>query len=746
MEMKNPALTIGLPLLLGAMLVARCPAHAQTISADRLVDSLLSVMTLEEKLGQLNQLSGNGTGIPGERADSVQLAAVRRGMVGSFLNVLGAAESRRVQRVAVEESRLKIPLLFGLDVIHGFRTTFPIPLGEASSWDTALAARTARVAAIEATAAGVHWTFAPMVDIARDPRWGRIAEGAGEDPLLGSAMAAARVRGFQGDRLTDATSLLACAKHFAAYGAAEGGRDYNIVDISERTLREVYLPPFHAAVDAGVATLMASFNEINGIPSSGNRKLLTDILRGEWGFGGFVVSDWTSVQELQAHGVAGSRTEAGLLGIEAGVDMDMMSGIYVNELVEAAKTGRLPVSTIDQAVRRVLRVKFAAGLFDNPYRGCDTVRERTAMLTPAHRALAREAAVRSMVLLKNDGQLLPLSKSPGTIAIIGPLAGQREMLGPWSSEGKGSDVVTILDGITARVSAGTQLLHMAGCSVTGDSALDLQGAAAMARRADVIVLVLGEPDSMSGEAASRSDLTLPGRQADLLRAVAGAAKPVILILKNGRPLVLSDVVAHAGAILEAWYPGIEEGNAVADILFGDASPSGRLPVSFPRAVGQIPVYYRQKSTGRPYLADDHYTSKYLDIPNTPLFPFGYGLTYTTFAYDALTISPQAARPADTVTVSVAVANTGRRQAIETVQLYIHDSVASITRPMKELKGFTQVTLAPGERRRVRFALPVQELGFLNADMRYVVEPGMFRVIVGGSSADGTEANLQVTAQ
>jgi beta-glucosidase len=711
---------------------------------ERRVDSLLQQMTLTEKLGQLNQIAGEGSGVPGQRTTSAQLDLVRRGNVGSFLNVVGAAETRRIQRVAVEESRLHIPLLFGLDVIHGYRTTFPIPLAEASTWDPALIEGAARIAATEATASGIHWTFAPMVDIARDPRWGRIAEGSGEDPFLGSAMAAARVRGFQGKRLDDPASLLACAKHFAAYGAAEGGRDYNTVDLSERTVREVYLAPFHAAVQAGAATLMCSFNEINGVPSSANRWLLTDVLRGEWGFEGFVVSDWNSIGELQAHGVAATRTDAGILGLESGVDMDMMSGIYAGEMVQAAAAGRVATRTVDDAVRRVLRMKFAMGLFDNPYRGCDTVREQSALLSRDNLRATRDVAARSIVLLQNRGNLLPLPKDNRTLAVIGPLGDDRqELLGPWAAEGRPGDVVTVLEGIKNQVSPGSHILHATGCRITGDSLLDIAGAVRVARNADVVVLVLGEAAEMSGEAASRSVLDLPGKQKDLLQAIHLLGKPVVLVLMNGRPLTLVAETESADAILEAWFPGVQGGNAVADVLFGAVNPGAKLPVSFPRSVGQLPVYYGRKNTGRPFSAEDHYTSKYVDVPNTPLFPFGFGLSYTTFAYSGLKVEPPVVAPDGVVKVTVTVSNTGKRAGTEVAQLYVCDDVASITRPVKELKGFSTIALRPGESTPVEFLIPARELGFLDGTMHYGVEPGTFHVFVGGNSVDCLQEQFEV---
>ncbi len=681
------------------------------------VDSLLAAMTLEEKLGQLNLLSAGGNASP------EQTVLVRRGLVGGLFNVLGTENTRAVDRVATTESRLKIPLLFGLDVIHGFRTIFPIPLAEAGAFDPELAEATARAAGREAAAAGINWTFAPMVDIARDPRWGRIAEGSGEDPYLASLLAAARVRGFQ-------ESILATAKHFAAYGAAEAGRDYNTADVSQRTLREVYLPPFKAAVDAGAATLMSAFNDIGGVPASGNAWLTDTVLRREWGFRGMVVSDWTSIAELIPHGVAASRAEAGRRALTAGVDMDMESRIYVDSLPALVRANRISLAVVDRAVRRVLRAK-----------------ARMAQLRPVApnaveiRALARRAARESIVLLKNEGGLLPLAPAVPAIAVIGPLADNRlDPLGPWHTDGRPEDVVTVLQGIKSRVSSGTQVLYAQGAGIEDTSTAGFADAVAAARGAKVAILVLGERHDMSGEAASRSSLGLPGVQQQLLEAVAATGTPVVLVLMNGRPLILEWAVEHVPAIVEAWFLGVESGNATADVLFGDVDPSGRLPVTFPRALGQIPLYYNHRNTGRPPAAEK-YTSKYIDVPVTPRYPFGYGLSYTTFAYRDLKLGAARIGPRDTLTVSVTVTNTGTREGTEVVQLYVRDEVASVARPVRELKGFRRVTLKPGEARTVELRLAARDLAFYGLDMRPVVEPGTFRVFVGSNSAEGLEATF-----
>ncbi|HEY6107704.1 MAG TPA: glycoside hydrolase family 3 N-terminal domain-containing protein [Gemmatimonadales bacterium] len=690
--------------------------------ADR-IDSLLARMTLEEKLGQLNLLPAGG------RASPQQAEDVRRGAVGGFLNVDGADAARDIQRVAVEQSRLRIPLLLGLDVIHGYRTIYPIPLAEASTWDPDVVEATARAAGREARAAGINWTFAPMVDIARDARWGRIAEGSGEDPYLGSVLAAARVRGFQ-------ENILATAKHFAAYGAAEAGREYNTVDLSERTVREIYLPPFKAAVDAGVGSIMSAFNEVGGVPSSASPWLLDTVLHREWGFAGFVVSDWTSIDELRSHGIAGSQAEAGRLALEAGVDMDMVSRIYLDSLPALVASGRVPLARVDTAVRRLLRAKQKLGLFEDPY--------RAAPAQPLDRVLARRVAQEAIVLLKNEGGILPLGSGGKTIAVIGPLAADTvDPLGPWHAQGRPGDVVSVLAGIRERAGAGVTVLHAAGTGVTDGDTSGIAAAVDLARRADVTVLVVGEADTMSGEAGSRARLDLPGAQEQLQQAVVATGRPVVLVLMNGRPLVLSWAAEHVPAILDTWFLGVETGHAVADVLFGDVNPSGRLPVTFPRSVGQLPIYYSHKNTGRPATAE-HYTSKYLDVPVTPLYPFGYGLSYTTFAYRDLRLAASRLGPRDTIAVSVTVANTGARRGTDVVQLYVRDEVASVTRPVRELKGFQRVTLDPGESRTVQFRVPVRDLAFWNASMKLVVEPGTFRMFVGPNAAEGLESGFEVT--
>ena len=702
-------------------------------NVEQKIEALLARMTLEEKLGQLQQLDGEANG--NYRPEHLDL--VRKGMLGSTLNVRGAQRTNELQRIAVEQSRLKIPVLFGFDVIHGYRTIFPVPLGEASSWDPPVAERSASIAAAEARAAGVHWTFAPMVDIARDARWGRIVEGSGEDPYLGAAMARARVRGFQGNDYSGSDKVMACAKHWVAYGAAEGGRDYNTTDMSERTLREIYFPPFKAAVDEGVGTLMSAFNDLNGVPASANPFTLTTVLRSEWKFDGFVVSDYTSVQELIQHGLAANEADAAQLALNAGVDMEMVSRLYSQNGPQLLRSGKLSEARIDEAVRRVLRMKFRLGLFDRPY--ADETRERSVILSQANVSAARETAARSIVLLKNEQETLPLPKNLKSIAVVGPLADdQVDMLGPWSGDGNGADVVTLLSGIKQKVSPGTKVIYAKGGEIDSDSTQGFDEAVRAARDADAVIIAVGESAAMSGEASSRSSLDLPGRQLDLVKAVQATAKRVIVVLMNGRPLTINWIAGNSPAILETWFAGTQAGNAIADVLFGDVNPGGKLPVTFPRSVGQEPLYYNHMNTGRPPDANNKYTSKYLDLPWTPLFPFGYGLSYTQFRLSNLQLSAPRIRPDGRITVSVEVENVGHIAGDEVVQLYIRDVAASVTRPVRELKGFQRITLRPGEKRRLEFRLGPEQLGLYDRQMRFVVEAGEFKVMVGNSSADPHE--------
>ena len=720
--------------------------------ATQFADSIIRLMTLDEKLGQLNQLPGGGNQISVNDRQ-----ALRAGRVGSFLNVFGADFTRELQRIAVTETRLKIPLLFAHDVIHGFRTIFPVPIAEAASFDSTRAEYSARQAAIEASAHGLMWTFAPMVDIARDPRWGRIVEGAGEDPYLGSVMSAARVRGFQGGDsaagLGAPDAILATVKHFAGYGGAEGGRDYNTVELSERTLWETYMPPYEAGVRAGVATVMASFNEIGGTPSHASEWLLGDVLRRRWGFSGLVVSDWGAISELVSHHVAAGLGDAGILGLRAGVDFDMSDHVYVDSMAVAANAGRVPVSLIDSAVRHVLRVKYLLGLFTDPYKFSDAAREKLYTLAPGHMGAARIAAREGIVLLKNANQALPLRKDLRSIAIIGPLANDSaSALGSWAADGRPSEATTVLAGIRSALGNSTRIITVRGAPVDTVDTTGFALARSAVSEADAVVLVIGERADMSGEASSRASIELPGAQRDLalevIRAARGSAggetKPVVVVLMNGRPLAFPEVAAAAPAILETWFLGTQHGAAVADVLFGDYNPGGKLPSTFPRATGQIPLYYNHRNTGRPADSANHYTSKYLDLPWTPLFPFGYGLSYTTFSYSNLRLSAPTIRAGDSVVVSLEVRNTGDRTGDEVVQLYIRDDVASVEEPIKELKGARRVTLQPSETRTVTFVLKPDAFALYDHEMRRVVEPGTFTIFAGTNSVDVTSVPLQVT--
>jgi beta-glucosidase len=719
--------------------------HAQKKTIPQKVDSVLHLMTLEEKVGQMNQYNGDWDATGPITKDGDKQNQIRKGMLGSMLNVTGVQHTRQLQEMAMQ-SRLKIPLLFGQDIIHGYRTTFPIPLGEAASWDLSAIQRSARIAATEAAAAGVHWTFAPMVDIARDPRWGRVMEGAGEDPWLGSQIARARVLGFQGKQLGDTDAIMACAKHFAAYGAAIGGRDYNSVDMSLRTLWEVYLPPFKAAEDAGVATFMNSFNDLNGIPATGNVYLQREILKGKWHFSGFTVSDWGSVGEMIPHGFAAGNYEAAWKAATAGCDMDMESRSYIGNLAKLVHDGKVSMTLIDDAVRRILKKKFELGLFDDPFRFCNDQREARQWNNPGNLAAEQDIAEKSIVLLKNDNQLLPLSRNIGTIALIGPLIRSvRENLGFWSYQWPDDTtrIISPWDGIAHKVSSTTKLLYAKGCGIDDTSTTGFAEAIAAAAQADVVIMDVGEAPDMSGEAKSRSNLHLPGVQEDLIRAIKATGKPVVVMISAGRPLIFNWTADHIPAILYTWWLGTRAGNAMADVLFGDYNPSGKLPISFPRSEGGIPVYYDHFSTGRPAKSDSDifYVSAYIDLLNGPRFPFGYGLSYTSFVYSDITLSTPAFRPGDKLTATVTVTNTGKYDGRETVQLYIRDLVGSVVRPVKELKGFSQILLKAGESRRVSFTLGAEDLRFYNEKLDYIYEPGEFRLYIGGSSSDVKEAKF-----
>jgi beta-glucosidase len=728
-------------------------------ATEKKVDALLAQMTLEEKVGQLNQYSSpfDVTGpAPSAGHQKVMYDQIRAGLVGSVLNVTGAEATRRMQQLAVEGSRLKIPMIFGLDVIHGYRTMFPTPLGETASWDMAAIEASARIGATEAAAAGLHWTFAPMVDVARDARWGRIMEGAGEDPYLGAQAAAARVRGFQGRDLAALDTLAACAKHYAAYGFAEAGRDYNTVDISEHTLRNVVLPPFKAAADAGVATFMNSFNEIAGIPATGNAHLQRDILKGEWGFPGFVVSDWGSIGEMIPHGFSESLEHAARQAITAGSDMDMESRAYVQHLVALVGAGEVDVKLVDDAVRRVLRVKHALGLFDDPYRYSDAAREKQVLANPAHAAAARDVARKSIVLLKNEGGLLPLDKGVKTIAVVGPLAADKDSpLGNWRAKAVAGSAVSVFEGIQAAVPS-ARVVHAEGVKlVTGTrnfmarsvfNTADRSGipaAVEAARSADVVVVAVGEDAFQSGEGRSQADIGLKGLQEELLKAVFEANRKVVVVLMTGRPITLGWTAENVPAIVEAWHGGSQAGHAVADVLFGDYNPSGKLPAAFPRHVGQLPMTYARKNTGRPGPQPGVTWSSYTDVPNDPLYPFGYGLSYATFTYAEPRLSAAEIGKDGSLRVAVTITNSGKRAGVEVAQLYVRDLVGSVTRPIKELKGFQKVDLRPGESREVTFTLKASDLAFYTAAGRWEAEPGAFKVFVGGNSRDVKEAGFEL---
>ncbi|WP_338841389.1 glycoside hydrolase family 3 N-terminal domain-containing protein [Flavobacterium ginsenosidimutans] len=716
-------------------------ASAQQQTIDQKVNDLLKKMTIEEKIGQLNQYTGDNQATGPITINPNKQAEIKAGLIGSMLNVIGTKYTRGYQELAMQ-SRLKIPLLFGQDVIHGYKTTFPLPLAEAASWDLEAIELAARVAATEASASGIHWTFAPMVDIGRDPRWGRVMEGAGEDTYLGSKIAYARVKGFQGNKLGDLNSVMACVKHFAAYGAGVGGRDYNSVDMSERMLLETYLPPFKAALDAGAATFMNSFNDINGIPATGNAHLQRDILKGRWNFQGFVVSDWGSIGEMVAHGYSKDLKEAAYSAITAGSDMDMESNAYRKNLAELVKEGRVSIDLVDDAVRRILRKKFELGLFDDPYRYSDEKRAEKALSNPEHRKAALEVAQKSIVLLKNENQTLPISKSVKTIAFIGPMVKEyKENMGFWSVELPEVDynkwIVSQWDGLQNKVGKNTKLLYAKGCEIEGTNKDGFAEAVATANQADVVILSIGERRDMSGEAKSRSDLHLPGVQEDLVKAIQATGKPVVVLINAGRPLVFNWTADNVPAILYTWWLGTEAGNAIANVLFGDYNPSGKLPMTFPREVGQIPIYYNHFSTGRPAKDENatNYVSAYIDLKNSPKFPFGYGLSYTTFDYSGLKLSSTKIKSNETIKVSFQLKNTGKVAGDEVVQLYLKDKLGSVVRPVLELRDFQKVKLNAGESKTIEFTIDKEKLSFYNNKLEWGAEPGDFEVMIGTSSAD-----------
>ncbi len=706
---------------------------------EKRIDSMLSKMSLEEKIGQLIQIVGEPKYLEN---------FIKDGKVGSILIGTGVpGEINRLQKIAMA-SNLKIPLIFAHDVIHGYYTIYPVPIGEAASWNPDIAKKDAHLAAMEAASQGTRWTFAPMVDIARDPRWGRIMEGAGEDPFLGSIMAAARVEGFQGSNLNDPWSIAACAKHFVAYGAAQAGREYNTVDISERTLREIYLPPFKAAVNAGVATIMSAFNDLNGIPASANHHTLTEILKDDWGFKGLVVSDYNSIGELTTHGIAKNKYEAAEEAFLAGVDVDMVGDTisgdaYSPNLEKLVNNGLITTDKIDESVKRVLRVKIKLGLFEHPY--VDTLFYKKNIISHEKReSIVRESARESIVLLKNKENILPIKKDIGSIALIGPLADNKtDPMGGWSAAGSPDNIVTVLKGISNKVSSNTKINYAKGCSINDSSEVDFKNAIEAANKSDIVIMAVGESREMSGEASSRVNLDLPGKQERLVEEISKLGKPVVVVLMNGRPLAIDWIAENIPAILETWFLGDQAGNAIADVLFGDYNPSGKLPATFPRSVGQVPIFYNQKITGRPAMPDNKFTSKYLDSPTTPLYPFGYGLSYTTFNYKNIRTDKSKIAANDSITAVIDVTNTGQFEGEEVVQLYLHDRVRSITPPIKELKGFEKVLLKPGDTKVIKFVITPDMLSFLDKDLKTIIEPGTFDIMIGGNSVDLLSASFEV---
>lgn len=731
---------------------------------DRFITDLMKRMTLDEKIGQLN-LPSAGDITTGQASSAGIAQKIKDGKVGGLFNIKTAAKIRDVQKIAVENSRLKIPLLFGMDVIHGYKTVFPIPLGLSSSWDMDLIERSARIAAVEASADGISWTFSPMVDISRDPRWGRVSEGSGEDPYIGAQIAKAMVRGYQGDDLTLNNTIMACVKHFALYGAAEAGRDYNTTDMSRLRMYNEYFLPYKAAIDAGVGSVMTSFNEVDGIPASANKWLMTDVLRKQWGFDGFIVTDYTAINEMVDHGLGDLQTVSAL-ALKAGVDMDMVGEGFLTTLKQSLREGKVTQAQIDLACRRILEAKYKLGLFEDPYRYADLQRSKTEIFTPAHRRIARETAAQSFVLLKNEGKVLPLKKN-GTIALIGPLADAKEnMTGTWSVAAENSKSISLLAGLQSAVGDNAKIVYAKGSNLTADSVLEqratmfgktlhrdkrpaediLKEALKVANKADVIVAAVGESAEMSGESSSRTDIEIPQIQQDLLRALLETGKPVVLVLFTGRPLALTWEHENVPAILNVWFGGSESGDAIADVLFGDVNPSGKLTMTFPQNVGQIPLYYNRKNTGRPLKEGkwfEKFRSNYLDVSNDPLYPFGYGLSYTTFNYSDIILNKKSFKPGESITAEVTVSNTGLTEGKEVVQLYIRDMVGSITRPVKELKGFQKIHLKAGESKTVSFRITEEDLKFYNSDLKFVSEPGDFKLFIGTNSRDVKETDFKL---
>jgi len=724
-------------------------ASNKEVVMNTFIDSLLQKMTLDEKIGQTVLFSA-GWDVTGPTLDKNYVAYLKKGMLGGIFNVHSAKGSKNFQRIAVEETRLGIPLLFGYDVIHGFKTIFPISLGESASWDLKMLEKGARVAAEEASSVGIHWTFAPMVDITRDPRWGRVSEGAGEDVYLGSQIAKARVKGFQGNDLSANNTVLACAKHYAAYGAPIAGRDYNTVDLSERELRDTYLPPYKAAIDAGSATIMTAFNELNGVPCSGNKFLLTDILRNEWNFKGFVVTDYTSINEMIPHGFSENEKQAGEQAINAGVDMDMQGGIFLRNLKTLVKEGKVSEDRVAEAARKILEMKYRLGLFEDPYKYCNEKREKETIYKESFLQTAQDMARKSFVLLKNEDEILPLSKNK-KIALIGPLANdEREILGSWSAQGdRIGKAISVFEGIKSLLGASKNIKYAKGCDINSNDKSNFKEAIQIAKQSDVVVMVLGESEGMTGEARCRTNLDLPGVQKKLIAEIKKTRKPIVLILMNGRPLTLTYENKVADAVLETWWSGTMGGAAIADVIYGKYNPSGKLPITFPRNVGQIPIFYNAKNTGRPYnelTPELTYTSRYLDAPNTPLFPFGFGLSYTAFEYSNLTLNKKEFNFNENINVQVTVTNIGKFNGEEVVQLYIQDIVGSVTRPVKELKRFKKIMIKHGSSKKVTFNLTSDDLAFYNLDMKYNAEPGNFKLFVGTSSDDVIETNFKLLPQ
>lgn len=750
-------------LLIGVIVSLSCPSFSQNDITAK-AKQLLAKMTLEEKIGQLNLIIPGGAAVTGSVVSTDVENKIKKGLVGGLFGITTPEKVRKAQDLAVKGSRLHIPMIFGLDVIHGHKTIFPIPLGLSASWDMKLIEESAVTAAKEATADGLNWAFSPMVDIARDARWGRISEGSGEDPYLGGEIAQAMVRGYQGTDLSKNNTLMACVKHFALYGAAEAGREYNTVDMSRIKMYEYYLPPYKAAVDAGAGSIMSSFNEIDGVPATGNKWLLTDLLRKQWGFKGFVVSDYTSLNEMEAHGI-GDIQGLSAQALKAGLDMDMVGEGMLATLARSVKEGKVSVTDIDAACLRILEAKYKLGLFDDPYRYIDESRPAKDILTAENRAVARRVAAHSMVLLKNSNQVLPLKKS-GTIALVGPLAdNRRNMLGTWVVAGDWKQSVSVLEGMKNVAGNNVNIITAKGANITDDTALFLKRvnalgveaeidartpaqmideAVAAANKADVVVAVVGESSNMSGESSSRADISIPASQQALLKALAKTGKPLVIVLFNGRPLTLVWENEQASAILDAWAPGTEAGNAVADVLFGNYNPSGKITATFPRSVGQIPIYYNHKNTGRPFdgTGFPKFKSNYLDESNDPLYPFGYGLSYTKFEYSPVMLSKTNLKGNETLTATVTLSNTGKYAGEEVVQLYITDPVASVTRSVKDLKGFQKIMLQPGESKDISFQITTEQLSFFNSDLKKVWEPGKFIVRIGTNSAQLQSAELQ----